>query len=276
MKKIYILPILLILFFTNCEKVVDIDVPSIAPKLIIDAAFEIYFDENPVTAKSIVKLSLSADYFEETIPTVTNATVFLTDTATNTIINFDDANADGNYEPVHAFIPTENVAYELTVIYKNETYKGTATRVKSTPLTNVEQGDETLFSGKETQLKIIFTDDGLKDNYYLFDFTNNNFLALENRFFKGVAYNFSTFYGEDDIELPTIVTIKMSGITKEYYTYFSILVSQSGQNSGGPFATVPSSLLGNMVNTTNEANFPLGYFHISETDTFTLPLVEKN
>jgi len=38
---------------------------------------------------------------------------------------------------------------------------------------------------------------------------------------------------------------------------------------------VPSSLLGNMINTTDEANFPLGYFHISETAIFTLALVEK-
>ena len=67
----------------------------------------------------------------------------------------------------------------------------------------------------------------------------------------------------------------MSGITKEYYTYFTILVSQSGQNGGGPFQSIPSSLLGNMINTTNEDNFPLGYFHISETDTFTIDLVKK-
>jgi hypothetical protein len=68
----------------------------------------------------------------------------------------------------------------------------------------------------------------------------------------------------------------MSGITKEYFTYFRILINQSGQNSGGPFQSVPSSLLGNIINTTNEANFPLGYFHISETDTYKLDLIEKD
>ena len=68
----------------------------------------------------------------------------------------------------------------------------------------------------------------------------------------------------------------MSGITKEYFTYFRVLINQSGQNAGGPFETVPSSLLGNMINTTNEENFPLGYFHISETDTYTIFLEDKN
>ena len=68
----------------------------------------------------------------------------------------------------------------------------------------------------------------------------------------------------------------MSGISKDYFNYFRILKDQSGQNGGGPFQSVPSSLLGNMIHTTNEANFPLGYFHISETDTYTINLVAKN
>lgn len=276
MKKLYILPVLLILFFTSCEKVIEVDVPSIEPKLIIDASFEVYFDKSPVTAKTIVKLSSSTDYFDEVIPAVTDATVFLTDITNNTIINFSHTNADGIYIPVNPFIPADNSTYELTVIYKNETYKGVAAKVKSTPLTDVYQGDETLFSGKETELKVSFFDEPIVENYYLFDFSENLFLTIEDRFFNGNDYNFSFFYQEDEIELPKRVTVKMSGISKEFYTYFEILNSQSGQNSGGPFQSVPSSLLGNMINTTNEDNFPLGYFHISETDTFTLDLVQKN
>ena len=276
MKKILILPLLFLFFFTNCEKVVEIEVPSTDPKLIIDAAFEVHFNESPVTANTTVKLRLSADYFDETIPSVTNAEVFITNLDNNTIIPFFDSNADGNYKPETIFIPEENSTYELTVNYNNEVYKATASRVKSTPLTSVVQGDETLFSGNETELKISFKDDANEKNYYLFDFTNNLFLAIEDRFFNGADYNFSYFYSEDDLKVPNAVKIKMSGITKEYFTYFRVLINQSGQNAGGPFETVPSSLLGNMINTTNEENFPLGYFHISETDTYTIFLEDKN
>lgn len=275
MKNIKILFALVCIFFISCEKVVDIDVPSIDPKLIVDASFEVYFNESPVSASVQVRLSLSADYFDTVIPIVTNATVFITDMSNSNIINFSDADADGTYEPLTSFIPADDVTYELTVIHDNETYKGTATKIKSTPITNAFQGDETLFSGKETEVKIDFTDLGLEDNYYLFDFTNNLYVSIEDRFFNGVDYNFSYFFNEDDIELPTILDIKMSGVTKEYFTYFRVLVNQSGQGSGGPFETVPSSLLGNMINITDEANFPLGYFHISETDIFILPLTEK-
>ena len=106
--------------------------------------------------------------------------------------------------------------------------------------------------------------------------SNKLFLTIEDRFFNGSEYNFSYFYGEDDIKLPTTVSVKMSGVSKEFYTYYRVLIDQSGQNSGGPFETVPSSLLGNMINTSYESKFPLGYFHISETDSISLNLIEKN
>jgi hypothetical protein len=275
MKKIYILIPLLILLFSNCEKVVEIDLPTIEPKLVIDASFEVLFDAAPVTANTVVKLRLSADYFEENIPTVSNAIVFVTNLSDAAVTNFIDVNLDGNFSPLTNFIPLDDIEYELTVIYQNETYKGKATKVKSTPFTNAIQGDDTLFSGKEIEVKVAFNDDDTSDNYYLFDFTNNLFLPIEDRFFNGNAYNFSFYYQEDEIIAPTTVTIRMSGISKKYFTYFRILLNQSGVNGGGPFASVPASLLGNIINTANETNFPLGYFHISETDTFTIDLVEK-
>lgn len=276
MKKIYIYTILTVLLFSNCEKVVDIDVPTIEPKLIIDASFEVLFNESPVTANVAVKLKLSTDYFDETIPTVSDAIVFLTNTADGSVINFSDVNLNGNFAPIINFIPKDAIEYELTVVYKSEIYKGNATKVKSTQIDSAIQGDETLFSGKETEVKVTFKDNGDNENYYLFNFTNNLFLPLEDRFFNGTNYNFSFFYQEEEIEVPTNVTVTMSGITKDYFTYFRILQNQSGTSGGGPFQSVPSSLLGNVINTTNEANFPLGYFHISETDTINLDLVEKN
>jgi len=274
MKNLKIFIIATALAFFSCEKVVDIEVPSIAPKLVIDANFNVFFDETPVTANTDIKLSLSADYFDIEIPAVADATVFVTNTTDNTIITYNHSN-NGTYSAINAFIPEDNVSYELTVIYNGQTYKGNATKIKSTPFIDAFQGDETLFSGEEIEVKVSFKDDENAENYYLFNFTNNLYLTIEDRFFNGTDYNFSFFYEEDDIELPTNATIQMAGISKDYYTYFRILSTQSGQSGGGPFEAVPSALLGNIVNTTDDANYPLGYFHISETDTFNLDLIEK-
>jgi hypothetical protein len=60
------------------------------------------------------------------------------------------------------------------------------------------------------------------------------------------------------------VTVSHYGISKEYYNYINILVSISGGNGGGPF---PPATVGNIINTTNADNYPLGYFSLSEADT---------
>ncbi|MDA9339679.1 DUF4249 domain-containing protein [Polaribacter sp.] len=262
------------IFLFNCEEVIEINVPTGAPKLVIEALFEVYFDDIPVTTNTIVKLRLSAGYFEEELPLVTNAVVTLENLTTNDIVSFEDGDLDGNYIPTNDFIPEDDIVYELTVTYNNEIFKGKTSKTKTPLFITVEQGTKTLFSGKETEVIVEFSDDEMEENFYLFDFSNNLYLTIEDRFFNGSDYNFSFFYQEEEIEIPSDVLIKMAGVSKDYYTYFRVLTSQSGQSGGGPFQTTPSSLLGNMVNTTDANNFPLGYFNISETVTYTLSLTE--
>ena len=171
------------IFLFNCEEVVEIDVPTGTPKLVIEALFEVYFDEIPVTTEAIVKLRLSAGYFDEELPVVTNAIVTLENLSTNTFISFEDGDLDGNYIPTSAFIPEDDVVYELSVTYNNEVYKGKTIKAKTPLFINVEQGTKTLFSGNETEVIVEFSDDELEDNFYLFDFSNNLYLSIERSFF---------------------------------------------------------------------------------------------
>ncbi|MNL29563.1 hypothetical protein D3C87_1512480 [compost metagenome] len=46
----------------------------------------------------------------------------------------------------------------------------------------------------------------------------------------------------------------------------SILVSIAGSNVGGPFQSPPATVKGNIINTTDKNNYPLGYFSLCETD----------
>ena len=50
--------------------------------------------------------------------------------------------------------------------------------------------------------------------------------------------------------------------------------SHTGQDGGGPFATAKSTLRGNIQNTTNNNDFPLGYFRVVERDSFIFTAVE--
>ncbi|MBP2833938.1 DUF4249 family protein [Aquimarina sp. U1-2] len=270
--RLYIL--LLTIFCISCEDVIEVDVPTGAPRLVIDASFEYYQNENPVNVEGGIRLTLSAPFFDDQIPTVSDATVFITNTTDNSVINFSESGTPGFFTPDSGeFIPEFNTDYQLTVIYDSETYIGTTQLIPSVPIDNVIQGDGTLFEGDETEIIIFFTDDGNRDDFYLFDFDFNLFFPSEDRFYQGQAFNFSYFYeemvaGED-------VTIKILGIDKRYFEYSDLLIEQSEQEGGNPFQSPPAVLRGNMVNTSNPDNYPLGYFNLSEANRFEFRIEER-
>ncbi|RZS92640.1 uncharacterized protein DUF4249 [Aquimarina brevivitae] len=259
------------LFLYSCEDVIEVDVPTAPPKLVIDANFEVYFNEDPVSTEGGIRLTTTAPFFDDDVPTVSGATVFITDLSDDTIITFTESTEPGLYTASSPFNPQLGVAYELTVIYQGDTYIATASRIPAVPIDNVEEGDGTLFGGDEKEVIVSFTDDGSRRDYYLFDFDFNLYLPIEDEFFQGEAFNFSYFY-EDTID-NRVVTIKILGVDEQYFNYFSILNEQSGQE-GDPFQAPPSELRGNIINTTTPAKYPLGYFNISETDRFEITLTE--
>ena len=69
-------------FINSCEDVIDIDVPSSEPKLVIDASIN-WFKGTSGNLQEI-KLTLSAPYFDNEIPLVNGAEIIITDTHNNT------------------------------------------------------------------------------------------------------------------------------------------------------------------------------------------------
>lgn len=283
MNKIFILLFSLVFVFFSCEKVIDVDVPSIPPKLVVDATFEVFFNENPVNADTNVNLTLTADFFDDEITSITDATVFVTNLSNNTVVNYTNVDSNGNYKPTVDFIPEDDVNYELTIIYNGETYKSSTSKIKTPTITKIEQTSRPFFTGEILELKVSFVDipnennPNGEGNFYLFDFSDSTFSLVEDRLFvDGDELTISEFFQEDEIELPKTIDVKLSGINRRYYNYFNILTNQAGAGSGGPFETIPATLLGNIINTTTEDNFPLGYFHISETDVVSFTLEEND
>ncbi|TPN82074.1 DUF4249 domain-containing protein [Aquimarina algicola] len=272
MKKLFYI-ILISLSFTSCEDVISVDVPEGEPRLVVDASFELYLNETPVSVEGGVKLTMSAPFFDEDIPTVSNATVFITNLSDNSVINFTESGESGFFLPESEdFIPEFDTSYQLTVLYNNETYTATTQLFPSVPIDNIEQGDGELFDD-ETEIIVSFTDDGNRDNFYLFDFDFNLLEVSEDRFYQGESVDFSYFY-ENNVTGRT-ATIKILGIDKQYFNYADLLIDQSDQDGGNPFQTPPALLRGNIINTTNRDNYALGYFNLSEANRFDFTIAEK-
>ena len=75
------------------------------------------------------------------------------------------------------------------------------------------------------------------------------------------------FYGSSETEPGITLDLSVQGVSKSYHNYMNKLITIAGSGSGNPFATPPATVRGNITNTTNNSDYPLGYFHLSEIDT---------
>lgn len=256
------------LLFLGCEDPIDVTLPAVENKLVIDAMLWRNLGETSGTLEVI--LSRTTDYYDEEVPLVSNATASLQ--------LFDMLFMAQEETPGHYYIYNvdinENDNFTLSLSVDGATYTATAALVLSTPLDSVIQGDKTLISGDQVEAIVTLTDRPELGNYYLMDFGYNNLFVTRDEFYNGNQISFSFFY---DKYFPknTPTPVYLMGIDKDFYTYMQILISHAGQDGGGPFATAKSTLRGNIQNTTNSNDFPLGYFRVVERDSVIFTALEE-
>jgi len=265
-KLVFLIAFFTSLFFTSCEEVVDVDLDTAPPKLVIEAA--INWEKGTSGKQQVIKLSTTTGYFESQIPIVSNAIISIKNSKNQTF-NFVEFNKSGRYI-CNDFIPQLNEQYTLTVISKGNTYTATETLKSVAPITRIEQKNDGGFTGKDTEIKAYFTDPGDEVNFYLFKYVysnkvTSNYYVSEDKFYQGNEIFSSEV--DEDLKTGDEVEITHFGISKQYYNYMNILVSIAGSNVGGPFQSPPATVKGNIINTTDKNNYPLGYFSLSETST---------
>ena len=250
---------------TSCEKVIDVDLNTMAPKLVIDASIK--WQKGTLGNEQTIKLSTTTSYYSSQIPTVSGSTIFITDAANN-IFNLVETAGTGNYNCIN-FAPVLNGNYVLTVLLNGETYTATETLKPVPTIDFIEQKDNAGFSGKDTEIKAFYIDNGTTDDYYLFKFKPSYtvipiYFLQEDRNFQG--NQIFGLYRSEELKPGQNFEVTLSGISKQYFNYMRILVSIAGNSSGSPFQSPSATVRGNIINTTTEANYPLGYFNLSEQD----------
>lgn len=267
MKKINILLVLITAIFLNsCEDVVNIDLQSDAPKLVIEASINWY--KGTIGNEQKIKLTTTTDYYNTEIPKVSGATVYIKNSS-DTTFSFKEISNTGVYVCTN-FKAVINETYTLTVVNKGNTYTATESLKSVAPITEIIQNNEGGFTGKDIEIKTYFTDPANETNYYLYNYhysnqVKQNYYADEDTFFQG--NKFFSISQSDDLKAGDEITVTHFGVSKTYYNYMNVLISIAGSSGGGPFQSPPATVRGNIINTTNPDDYPLGYFSISEADT---------
>lgn len=267
MKNIKILSLLVcIISFTSCEEVVDIDLDTAAPRLVVDASID--WVKGTEGSQQTIRLTETTGYYNKEVPIVTGATIFITN-STGTVFNFTEDAGTGNYI-CNDFVPVIGETYTLTVTHDGETFTATETMYAVPEITNFVQDDEGGFLNEDVEVRFYFQDNPSEDNFYLIRFDADvipypDYDALEDRFFQG--NQMFGIFSDEDLKPGDELGIKLYGISERYYNYMLLLISIAEGGAGsGPFQTVPANVKGNVLNQTNPDKPAYGYFRLSEVD----------
>lgn len=253
------------LFFTSCEDVVDVDLDEAAPRLVVDAA--INWQKGTAGNEQKIKLSTSTGYYDNSIPTVSGATVNITNSVGTTFDFFEAVPNTGEYI-CSTFVPQLNETYTLTIISNGQTLTATEILKPVPPIDKIEQetkpgfGDE----GDATEIKTYFTDSGFTRDFYMMRYKSSRkaipeFNIDDDEFFQG--NQIFGLYRDSDLETGDNLDITLYGISERYSNYMTILLGIA--DGGGPFSVPPATLRSNIVNQTDFDNYVFGYFTLSET-----------
>lgn len=254
------------LLLHGCEEVIQADLDTAPPRLVVDASID--WIKGTAGNEQHVRLTTTAGYYEEGVPTVSGATVFITNAAGD-VFTFTETPGTGDYVCTD-FVPELLAEYRLTVISGGQTYTATETLMPTTDVTQIEQDDQGGFFGDEIEVRFFFQDDPAADNYYVVRFDSEvipfpEYESFSDEFFQG-NQSFE-FFSHEDLAVGDQVHFRLYGVSRRHQEYMTKLLLIAGGGGQGPFGTAPATVRGNLVNTTDPDTFALGYFRLSEVTT---------
>ena len=254
------------MLFSNCEKVIDVDLNDASPSVVIEATL------SNVNNHAQVLISKTGSYFGSgPAQAVSNAMVLLEDNAGRKI-QFTEVQ-DGKYQSVRKFnvIPGRN--YKITVTSEGETYEAESflnyfVEIESL-VSYYKEGQS--FSKSGYNVNLYFRDPELINNYYrLKIYVNDEKEEVDKDFIVFDDENINGQYIELRIQrnifdLGDRVTFELISLDKGAFEYFNSLQELISVNPG---STAPANPISNF------SNGALGYFSAFSFDRKTIVIEE--
>lgn len=272
---------IIVIVFTSCVDVVDVEVQDGPTRLVVEASLN--WEKGTAGNEQTIRLSESTPFFNTgTITEVTGASVIVTNHTSGDEFVFVD---QGNGEYLSTtFEPVLGQSYSLRIVHNGEVYTATETMTPVTDITDIFQNREEGFNDEELEVHIVFTDPEEEGNNYLFKFQREGDLLPglevgEDRFLNGneIDWWYEIEEDEDENIKPfqpgDVLQIEMYGISRPYYDYIKILVEQLGGTD--LFDSTPVAVKGNCINETNPENYAFGYFRLTQVVKASYTFVEE-
>ncbi|MDR2002202.1 MAG: DUF4249 domain-containing protein [Prevotella sp.] len=248
MKIIYklILVTIVLILFTACEKIVDLDLRTATPKLVINAAIT---EGSPCT----VYLTKSQAFNDNsTFKTVADAEIILTDGDGNTEILREAQNMPGLY--FSNMLGAVNKRYHIQVTAEGNTHEASVVIPNSIPI------DETYIyeikAGKDSWYSpsFVFHDPVDETNYYYtILYVNGNAMKSiyldDDEFRNGLKVHRILYFDKDDnndndLKTGDQIRIEMQTLDKGMYTFYKSLFSVAADGGTNPITNFTGDVLG--------------------------------
>ncbi len=253
-----LLPILI-----GCEEIIEIDINSTDPQLIIEATLTNSLDKN------FVNITESTDFYNpNTYKTLSNAEVTISDNSGNTF-SLEEI-SPGKYQHENLVAAPQN-QYTIEVNYKNQKYNAGSFVPTSIEIDSLSYKLESRPFNKDKtflELHVYFQDNPDQSDFTRFVVYKNgekiNRIFLYNdRLTNGnkIDFFFFNFDHEEEFNSGDVIYVEMQTIEEQTHKYFNTLRKALARSSGGPFGpTAPANPI------TNWSNNAFGYFSAFTVD----------
>lgn len=260
--KTLISSILILLFLTSCEKVIDLDLTGDSGKLVIEGNI------NDQVGPQTIRLSTNVPLSDQTsAPAVSGAQVSVRDENGDDYI-FNEGPAGIYTTP--SFAGNYGEFYTMTVVTEDKTFRATSKMPSPVKLDSVSTRKDRF--GKDEDARIIsvhYRDPSDTPNHYRFVVYVNGepikrIFVNNDRYSDGRAVTFDLKLEDDDPNVypGDAVKVEMQCIDEGFYIYWYSLFSQKGTDGLGGSVT-PSNPPTNITPTC------LGYFSVHTTESKT-------
>lgn len=258
----------LLIVLSSCEKVIDLDLESTEPQLVIESVMELGIEDISV------RITRSGDYFDSSaLETVSDAVVTLSDDAgLNLSIPYD---SDGYYRTQHML--SVGRTYMLSVAVDGNEYMATSMMLEPVEIITLgaQYVEESTFFDEGYNVFTLFSDPIGEANFFRLIHSINGEQQLEaddlqvvdDRIINGGTANMPIF-GVSFLPADT-VTIELIHINEDAYDYYNAWAAILGEGGGPGASAAPANPNNNWI-----GGDVLGYFTTTSSSEQTIILPE--
>jgi len=252
---IFALPLLLVGFMvaiTSCEEVIELDLKTTGPKLVIEAHFTDSLQIQTVNVNKSVNFEA-----DNKMTPVSGAVVILTSDI-GVIASYLEVKP-GHYATINPVKGVAGIKYTLTVVENNKTYIAVSQMPNPVKIESLGQTELTFFGTTNKFVQLFYSDLAGVPNFYnnriyVNGVKRNQFFLESDRFNDGKRVVNTLFNQEPDLVTGDKVKVEFLGIDEKVYRYLFSIAQISGE--GGPPVSPADP-------DTNFSNGALGYFSSS-------------